>query len=276
MAKPAQYSVVSAADLEIAILHESHALMADLISSFLYSVVGDVPEQMVQFKTRETFTLFSIRVIELISGSLSSARVAGVPQNLSLLEGVKWVSERISETRARKLLAEVSTLDEWLDTKDVCHFWCGGLSSHFTFSVRRRNLWNFYGNSQKHSFLRLQMKIEQLSAWCVKANQPVVGSAIFDVLASFGEWLDGYADYHSSRFVELIGHVFAALNEVIAERWEANGRANDSRIIQHPSGVSEFFEGLHTQVLVGQHYSHERIWDLIPETADILRRPYGP
>ena len=97
-----------------------------------------------------------------------------------------------------------------------------------------------------------------------------------DVLDSFSEWLDGYCDYHATMMLELSGRVCGALNNVIIERWEANGQSNDSRVIAHSQGASEFFENLHTRLLAMRRYTSDRISRLVPATAASLRKPYGP
>jgi hypothetical protein len=70
--------------------------------------------------------------------------------------------------------------------------------------------------------------------------------------------------------------VFLALNRVVVERWEANGRTNDGRRISHPVGASTFFQDLHTTVLVFRRYETERITTYTPTTSRNFRQTYLP
>ena len=257
-------------------MDQSHDLMASIVSPFLYEVAGTEGDQIVSFKTRETFSLFAIRVGELISEARGNVAVQGAPANLSLVNGLRWVTSRLAERSAAPLASELAALESWLSTTDSCRFWCSGLDMHFTFSATRSQLWNIHANNAKHNFLRLQKVTKQLASWAAVAGRPVRGSEVLNVLESFTEWLDGYCQYHSTRMTELVGRVLAALNAVIVERWEANDRSNDSRIIAHPQGTSEFFEGLHTGLLVFRRYSESRIWDYVPSTSPNLLKPYNP
>ena len=274
MPKPASFRISSAGDLEVAVIHEAHSLMASIVSPLLYEVVGDSPSQIVRFKTREAFDLFAIRVVELASPSRDNVRVAGAPSNFSMLSGLQWLGPHLTEPSAPALRDATQTLSDWLQTADRCHFWCGGLATHFTLSIQRAQLWNIFGNGIKHSFLRLQRIIDQLG--CADSGQPVTGTEVLHVLESFMSWLDGYCDFHSTMLLELVGRVLGTLNQVIVDRWEANGRVNDSRLMKHPADTSEFFQGLHVQVIVFQRYDGARIWDLVPATSSSLQGVYDP
>lgn len=257
-------------------LHEAHDLMADIITPFLYSVSGSTGDQQAVFKSAEAFRLFAIRVSELWSEARSNVTVDGAPPNLSILAGLHWVTPRLTEKSAAELNIRLTELSCWLDDVDPSRFWCGDLDEHFEFRVARRHLWTVWANSIKHTFLRLQKVATQVSAWCQSAGKPVKDSDVLYVLDAFEEWLSGYCEYHATTMAELIGRVFLALNRVVVERWEANGRSNDSRRISHPAGASTFFKDLHTSVLVFHRYDNDRITNYIPTTSRNLRPTYLP
>jgi hypothetical protein len=268
------YRVSSAGDLEVAVLHEAHDLMADIVTPFLYSVSGAPGDQQAVFKSAEAFRLFAIRASELWSEARENVSVPGAPQNVSVLGGLQWLTPQLKERAAVDLAAALAELSSWLDQPDSCRFWCGALSDHFEFTVPRRHLWTLWANAIKHTFLRLQKVTKQISGWCDASGKPVKDSDVLYVLEAFEEWLAGYCEYHATRLAELIGRVLLALNKLVHERWEANGRTNDARRIAHPPGTSTFFQDLHTSVLVFHRYDESRITDYLPETSPNLRKPY--
>jgi hypothetical protein len=270
------FRVDSPGDLEIAILHEAHSLMADIITPRLYKVVGIPSEQMIHFATGAAFELFAIRVAELVSESRGNVKIPGVPANVSLVSGLTWVADRLSEPGTASLRAQLRTLTAWLEERDPCRFWCAGLGVEMTFYVPRIQLWNVFGNNLKHTFLRLQRVTKQLHRWSADAGLIVDGSDVLHVLDAFGEWLRGYCEYHASMVAELIGRVFDALNNIIWQRWQANGATNKSSQIVHPPGASSYFQDLHGSLLVFRRYDETRITALIPETSPNLRQIYNP
>jgi hypothetical protein len=270
------YRISSPGDLEVAILYEAHDLMASTTTPFLYTVSGQPGNQQAIFKSAEAFQLFAIRVSEQWSEARSNVVVDGAPSNLSILDGLHWVIPRLREKSAAELAARLTDLSSWLDTVDLCRFWCGELQDHFEFRVARRHLWNVWANTLKHTFLRLQKVTGQINVWCKAAGKPVKDSDILYVLDAFEQWLSGYCEYHATMVAELVARVFLALNEVVIERSDANGGSNDARVISHPAGASTFFQDLHTSLLVFHRYPEGRISSYIPSTSPNLRRPYLP
>lgn len=270
------YRISTPGDLEIALIHETHGMLAGIISSFLYRVVGEPPHQNLSFHTAEAMSLFCIRVGEFLADARNNVNVDAAPRNLSVTAGLGWLVTRLAENSAANLARRLQVLEVWLDTVDPCRFWCPGVDTTLTFSVSRRQLWNIQANTQKHTFLKLQRITRQVAQWSDAAGRPVVGSEVLHVLDSFGEWLHGYCEYHATMLAELLGHLFHALNNVVAERWAANGRSNDSRAIQHPADASAFFRDLHASVLVLKTYPDARIASLTPQTSVHFQRIYNP
>ncbi len=60
-----QARIRSHGDLEVLILHEAHEMLADIIGPNLYKILGEAPDQQVQFGNEQLFNLFLIRLVEL-------------------------------------------------------------------------------------------------------------------------------------------------------------------------------------------------------------------
>lgn len=264
--KPDPFVIQSSGDLEVAVLYEAHDLLAQIISGFLYQVHGPPGQQLVRFTSAETFDLFSIRVGEFLAESTETSRVDGAPANLSLLSGLEWVSQRLAERNAPVLREDVLSLQSWMDTVDEETFWCGGLGRRFFLRVERRQLWKTHANLCKHTPFRLGDVMKKLQRWTRDETPPVEGVELLELMRSFREWIRGYAEHHATKVAELFGHVFASLNQVVWERWEANGRTNHCDRIRHPPRTSLVYAGVHTELLAFKRYTDDRISAYIPST----------
>lgn len=277
MANNTRFRISSAGDLEIVVLYEAHSLMADIISPQLYHVVGQPDAQNVHFHGRPAFRLFAIRAAELWSEAADNVAVSGVPKNLSILNGLAWVTEQIPEGSAKNLATAVGSLRVWLDTVDPCRFWCPEINRELNLPVPRRSLWNAWANAEKHTLLRLQQVMRNIKTWATAVDIKLRDEHLPAVLASFIEWASGYCEYHATMVAELIGKAFWQLNVLIEERWRANNCSNNSGTISHPVGTSSsFFKGLHTDLLVFHRYNEARILPLTPHTSPSFKTIYAP
>lgn len=105
---------MSTADSEIAILYESHELLADIISPFLYGISGTASEQQAVFISDETLALFAIRVGEFLSAPTQAILVDDVPWKHSLLSGLELVAPQLREPSGPALKQCVGVVHDWM------------------------------------------------------------------------------------------------------------------------------------------------------------------
>ena len=81
-------------------------------------------------------------------------------------------------------------------------------------------------------------------------------------------------EYHFTYMLELIGHLFLAINQFIVARFQRNP-TNIAENMDFPSGItSNVFRDLYASVLVFKRYEKERIINYTPTTSRMLRLRY--
>lgn len=261
---------MSAADLEIAVLYETHALLADIISPSLYTVSGAASEQQVIFISEETFALFTIRVGEFVSEPRQPVIVAGRSRKVSLLGGLTVVVPGLAEQSARALQNTVDAFRDWMEAKDACQFWCGEIGAHLSVDLTRRVLWKTHANLRKHTAFRLGSVMHSLQCWTRKSGYALADADVRVALDAFDEWLRGYVEYNATMVAELLGGIFLELNRVVHERWTANGCTSDTGRIVHPIGASAAFAEVHASLMSLKRYPESRITDYTPTTVSSI------
>jgi hypothetical protein len=268
-------SIQSDGDLEVVVLHESHGLLADIISPDIYGVAGAPPDQNVFFHSRVSFAMFLVHLTELLAEGARSALIAGRYQNWSLLRGLSWLCARhASEAQSSGLTDAVSTLDTWLSASDKATFWCPDVSKEVTLVLPRQQIALVACNTTKHHLLRLGDLIQKLNVWSTTAGYNFSAQELAAVLTCMAEEVRGWMEYHSTYLIELLGRVFAALNKFIRERYAENS-TNDDRMMRMPEGItSDVFRGIYGSVLVFKRYHDSRILSLVPVTGHHLKGQY--
>lgn len=129
-------SIRSEGDLEVAVLHEAHSVLADIIGPELFSVGGTQPDQSVSFHTSSCFNLFLILISEFFAEGPRSAFIDEKYQNWSLLKGLRWFCTIHSdEAMAMGLDVAVSNLEDWITKEVPFRFWCADVNTHVEFML---------------------------------------------------------------------------------------------------------------------------------------------
>ena len=272
---PSVAAIQSEGDLEVVLLHETHSLLAEIISPELYSVGGVPPEESVQFHTRASFTLFLILVVEFFAEGPRSAFINEKFQNWSLLKSLRWFCDRYpDEANAAGLQEAVSSVENWVAEKVDFQFWCPDVNTHVSFSLENEQLISFGANAAKHHLFRLSSLLKKLESLCVKAGYEFTPQQFPAVLASMNEEVTSRLHYHSSYLLELLGNVFFALNTLVKTRFAQNPTNRVSEMTV-PAGVtSDVFRGLYGSVMVSKRYEDSRIRDYTPVATRFLRMRY--
>jgi hypothetical protein len=247
----------TAGDLEVVVLYEAHALLAELISAEYYTLVGSPPKE-VRFHTSAAMWNFCVHVHELIAEGPNVA-VEGVTRP-SLLDGLGWFGRRHpSEARGAGLDAAVATLAEWLAAEREVKFWCADVDTEFQFRMARADLIKFAANFSKHRLLRLNKLMAQLRALTARAGHEVRGTQLVAVREPFVAEVQSRLLYLASWLVELLGELWAALNAVVVTRSDVE-RTNDVRMMRIPDGVtSDAIRNLYGETLVFKRYDEDRV-----------------
>lgn len=268
-------AIQSDADLEVVLLHEAHGVLAEIIGPELYSVGGTAPEQSVLFHTRSSFNLFLILVIEFFAEGPRSALIDQKFQNWSLLKGLRWLCDRYAdEGRASGLEEAIAALETWIAKEVPIEFWCPDVDATVKFPLKNEQLISFGANTAKHHLFRLADLLGKLESLCRQAGYSFIAQQYPAVLTSMIEEVRSRLQYHSSYLIELLGHVFLALNRLIVARFNKNptNRVTDMTI---PSGVtSDVFKDLYGSIMVFKRYEESRILNHTPVTTRYLRMRY--
>ena len=272
---PSVAAIQSEGDLEVVLLHESHSVLAEIIGPELYSVGGTAPEQSVVFHTRSSFDLFLILVVEFFAEGPRSAFINQDFQNWSLLKGLRWLCDRYAdEGRTAGLEEAVAALETWIAKEVPIEFWCPDVDATVTFPLRNEQLISFGANTAKHHLFRLADLLGKLESLCKQAGYTFTAQQFPAVLTSMTDEVRSRLQYHSSYLIELLGHVFLALNRLIVARFNQNptNRVNEMTI---PAGVtSDVFKDLYGSVMVFMRYEEARIVNHTPVTTRYLRMRY--
>lgn len=268
-------SIRSAGDLEIALLHEAHAALAEIIGPELYSLSGAAQDQEAWFHTESHFNLFLILAVEFFAEGPRSAFIDEKYQNWSLLKGLEWLcAEHQAESQATGLGDGVSTLEGWTAKEVPMRFWCPAVDTHVEFPLRNSQLIAFGANAAKHHLFRLSDVLGRLEALCQAGGQTFSPQELSAVLTSMIEEVRNRLRYHATYLLELLGHVFFALNVLIKSRFATNptNRVNDMIM---PAGVtSDVFKDLYGSVLTFKRYDDQRIRGYTPETSRFVKLKY--
>lgn len=258
------------ADYEIALLHEAHEALADIITPKLYKIAGPAGDQQIVFHTAEHFELFLVRLVELFS---AGAPIGSQTRNVQLIEGLAWLAATHPAEAARCGLGEpVATLQSWAGEETDVEFWCGELGLQIKLRLSRRDIIWFAANCAKHGLLRLSVVLEKLERKLNANGVSVPPADIVAILPDLRQEATNRVEYHASYLVEMIGHVFVALNRIAWRRFKANP-TNETRKMTMPVGVSsDVFRNLYGSFLVFKRYDEAtRITTYIPETTRYLR-----
>jgi hypothetical protein len=268
-------SIQSEGDLEVVVLFESHELLSSIIGPDLYGFAGSPERGSAQPHDTPSFELFLIRVVELFADGPRSATINGQQQNWSLLRGLSWLTKRYPEEAiASGLGLSTRTLVEWLEQEAPVSFWCADVDTQVILPMSRQQLISITANGTKHHILRLSDVLGKLDRQCCKAGYSFSAQQLLPVFRSLLEEGRSRLRYHFSYLVEMLAHMFLALNEIVVARFEWNP-TNDVRNIQQPPGVtSDVFRDLYGHVLVFKRYSKSRITDFTPDTWPYLRLRY--
>jgi len=265
-------SITTEADLEIVFLHETHSLLADIISDEYYKTLGTPPVE-VSFHSRGTLLGFLSHVEELVAEAKDTVTIEGKPLSMSLLGAAERFCERHQEEAQQSGLAEsVSALRSWLNT--TVDFRFRGADSILSLPLtRRKQIW-YAANLGKHHLLRIGALSADLRARLAKKKVPLEGADFAMLREPFVEELESRFLYLATLLVELLGRLFLALNKVVVSRRTAAG-TNDAGRIPMPEGVtSDSMRDLYGSTLVFKGYTDERIQAHTPNAPDLLKRRY--
>jgi len=268
-------SIQSEGDLEVVILHESHSLLAHIVSSQLYSINGVPPEQTAQFHDRPHFDLFLILTIELYAEGARSAYINNSFQNWSLLKGISWLAKKYPQEAQESGLDTASgNLLTWLDREVPLEFWCSDVDLDVKLSLRNDRLISFGANTAKHHLLRISELIAKLNTLCVNAGYNFTPQQLVAVLDCMMEEVRSRLMYHSTYILELLGQLFFSLNRIV---WARYNKKPTNRVMDmdFPSEItSDVFRNLYGSVLVFKRYDDARITSNTPSTTHLLRGRY--
>jgi hypothetical protein len=268
-------SIRSEGDLEVALLHEAHSVLADIIGPELFSVGGTQPEQSVVFHTSSCFNLFLILISEFFAEGPRSAFIDENYQNWSLLKGLGWFCTiHPDEATATDLDLAVSNLEGWATKEVPFRFWCPDVNIHVEFMLRNDQLISFGANTAKHHLLRLAGLLGKLETLCAQAGYNFSSQELYAVLTSMIEEVRSRLLYHSSYLLELLGNVFLALNAIVKNRFAANPTNRVSEMTMPLGITSDVFRDLFGSVLVFKRYEEHRIRAYTPITTRYLKLRY--
>jgi hypothetical protein len=270
----AEFKIVSAGDLEVILLYENHSLLADIISSNYYGLVGSPPSE-VRFHSSSALGDFLVHVDELFAEGRSNVEIDGQNSNQSLFGAALWFCESYrAEAEVARLYSACEQLREWISAEPVFSFWCGALDSEINFALSRRAMINFAANLHKHGLLRLGHLMERLRDRCAESGLQVLGLDIVAVRDPFIEELESRLLYLSSWLVELLGAYFLGINSVVTARYNLD-RPNDVGRMRMPHGVtSDAIRDLYGSTLVFKNYHPERISGHTPTVRDLMKVRY--
>lgn len=259
----------------MAILHETHSLLADIIGPELYSIMGSSPDQTAQFHDRHSFDLFLILSIELFAEGARSAYINNRFQNWSLLKGLSWLATQYpQEAQETGLDTSLANLAAWLDREVPFEFWCSDVDLQIKLLLRNERLIHFGANATKHHLLRITELIAKLDSLCVRAGYSFTSQQLIAVLHSMVEEVRSRLMYHSTYILELFGDLFLSLNRLIWARFNLNP-TNRVMEMDFPNGItSDIFRDLYGSVLVFKRYDDARITSYTPTTTQWLRLRY--
>src|SRR5438309_2328329 len=209
-------SITTEGDLEIVFLHETHSLLADVISDQYYKTLG-TPAVEVSFHSRATLLGFLIHVEELIAEAKGTVTIEGKPLSMSLLGAAERFCEHHPEEAKQAGLAEsVVALRSWLNT--AVDFRFRGIDSMLSLPLtRRKQIW-YAANLGKHHLLRIGALSADLRERLAKKQIPLEGADFAMLREPFVEELESRLLYLATWLVELLGRLFLALNRVVVTR----------------------------------------------------------
>jgi len=143
-------------DFEVFFFHETLGLLADIMNSDLYNVIGEPPNQNILFHTDKSFDLFLILLVELFSEGKRSVTIQGQIGDISLFSAIRWFCDKYpSKSHSAGLVSSYAVLKSWLDAKPVVTFeykdWCD-----IKIRLGRTDLIYFGANMTKHHIFRLR------------------------------------------------------------------------------------------------------------------------
>lgn len=263
MAKQRDPRVLSAGDLEVVYLYETHDLLARIIGPEYFRLVGDE----VLFHTSGRFDDFFVHVEELLSESGQRSSFSEAPTEQSLVGVGDWFVARAKSERAAPALGRASTaLRTWLADAPSFRFFAAEIGRHLEFPLSRRGMIYYSANLSKHRLLRLGTLLTRLHALLESHGETLSDHELMAVRDSFQAELRLRLSFLGTQLVELLGRYFQALNQLIVERRESAG-TNDARLMPMPPGLSsDVFRELYSSTLVFKSYDHSRIFDFTPTT----------
>lgn len=261
-------SIRSEGDLEVAVLHEAHSVLADIFGPDLFSVGGTQPDQSVLFHRSSCFNLFLILISEFFAEGSQSAFIDEKYQNWSLLKGLGWFCNiHPDEAQATGLDLAISNLESWATKEVPFRFWCSDVNTHVEFKLRNDQLISFGANTAKHHLLRLAGLLGKLETLCSNAGHKFSSQELSAVLTLMIEEVRSRLLYHSSSLLEHLGNVFLALNAIIKKRFAADPTNRVSEMTM-PTGItSDVFRDLYGSVMVFKRYEEHRIRAYTPVTT---------
>jgi hypothetical protein len=268
-------TIRSDGDLEIVLLHEVHSSLSRIIGPDLYSIGGTIPEQTALFRDSSSFDLFLILIIEFFAEGRQSAFIDQKYKNLSLMTALQWFcSKHPKESSESGLSSAVEDIDEWINREMPIEFWCPEVDKDIKFPISNRELVSFGANTAKHHLLRLSTLLGKIEALTSSAGYSFSPQDLVAVLNSMTVEVRSRLAYHSTYLLELLGHLFLALNTLIVKRFAANP-TNDVAMMDMPKDVSsDVFRDLYGSVLVFKRYETRRITDYTPSTTKYLKMRY--
>lgn len=263
--------VQAAGDLEILFLHETHDLLAHIISNNYFTLLGDE----VRFHHGAALSDFFLHVEELKSGGREKVAFPGAPEEQSLLSVGDWFVERASGQPAVTGLQRSSReLQEWLAEAPEFKFYSGELGRELVFPLSRGGMIYYFSNLSKHRLLRLGSLLAGLTKLLAENGQNLNPQELVGIREDFQSELQRRLLYLSTRLVELLGRYFQALNEVVVARRNGADLRNWQAIAFPPDTSSDVFRSLYVSVLVSHAYPYSRIADFIPATPPHLLEFY--
>jgi hypothetical protein len=255
MAKPI-FTIESEGDLEVMVLLETHSLLADIIGPDFYAMAG----KEAVFHSRLTMDYFIVRVIELSAPGNDVVKLNNQQISISLLGGLKRVCANNAGERAIGPLHDaLDGLCAWLETIEEVRFWCGEISQNIKLSLPRQQMISIVGNAQKHHALRLSSQLEKISKWCAAAGVPYSPLQLINIHDDLVNDVRDALCCYSNWLLELLGKLFLALNQLVADRFTANP-TNDVRKMKFPAGLtSDVFRDFYGSTLVFHRYEDDRI-----------------
>jgi len=192
-----------------------------------------------------------------------------------LLSALTWlITKYPDEASAAGLDIAITELTNWLNREVPIQFWCADVNSEIQFPLTNRQLISFESNTTKHHLLRLSELIKKLETLCVKAGYNFSSQQLIAILHCMLPEARSRLEYHFTFMLELIGHLFLAINQFIVGRFQRNP-TNIAENMVFPTGItSDVFRDLYANILVFKRYDEERIINYTPTTSQMLRLRY--